>query len=57
MARVQLMHGLGQEHCRRELAEHKSARVALRSLRQQRAKVAHRSFGADHDRILLQRLT
>ena len=52
-ARVQLMHpGLGQDHYRRKLAEHKTPREALRSLKRQLAKVVYRELRADHDRLL-----
>jgi transposase len=57
-ARVQVMHpGLGQEHYRRKVAEHKSSREALRSLKRQLAKVVYRALRADHDRLVAQRLT
>lgn len=57
-ARVQGMHpGLGQEHYQRKLAEHKTSREALRSLKQQLAKVVYRALKADHDRLVVQRLT
>ncbi|HUZ71304.1 MAG TPA: transposase [Candidatus Saccharimonadales bacterium] len=57
-ARVQVMHpGLGQEHYRRKLAEHKSSREAMRSLKRQLAKVVYRALRADHDRLAAQRLT
>ncbi|MGH7746396.1 MAG: IS110 family transposase [Candidatus Dormibacteria bacterium] len=52
-ARVQVMHaGPGQEHYRRKLAEHKTPREALRSLKRQLAKVVYRELRADHDRQL-----
>ena len=57
-ARVQAMHpGLGQEHYQRKLAEHKTSREALRSLKRQLAKVVYRSLRADHDRLVVPRLT
>jgi transposase len=47
-ARVQVMHpGSGQDHYRRKLAEHKSTREALRSLKRQLAKVVYRHLVAD----------
>ena len=57
-ARVQAMHpGLGQEHYQRKLAEHKTSREALRSLKRQLAKVVYRALRADHDRFVVHRLT
>jgi len=48
-ARVQSMHpGLGRDHYERKLAEHKSSREALRSLKRQLAKVVYRRLVADH---------
>ncbi len=48
-ARVQTMHpGLGRDHYERKLAEHKSSREALRSLKRQLAKVVYRRLVADH---------
>jgi transposase len=42
-ARVQVMHpGPGRDHYQRKLAEHKSSREALRSLKRQLAKVVYR---------------
>jgi transposase len=50
-ARVQTMHpGPGQDHYQRKLAEHKSSREALRSLKRQLAKVVYRRMVADHAR-------
>jgi transposase len=47
-ARVQTMHpGPGREHYERKLAEHKSSREALRSLKRQLAKVVYRRLVAD----------
>jgi transposase len=47
-ARVQTMHpGLGRDHYERKLAEHKSSREALRSLKRQLAKVVYRRLVAD----------
>jgi transposase len=47
-ARVQTMHpGLGRDHYERKLAEHKSSREALRSLKRQLAKVVYRHLVAD----------
>jgi transposase len=52
-ARVQMMHpGLGQDHYRRKLAEHKTPREALRSLKRQLAKVVYRVLVADQLRII-----
>ena len=52
-ARVQVMHpGLGQDHYRRKLAEHKTSREALRSLKRQLAKVVYRELRADHNRVV-----
>ena len=51
-ARVQVMHpGLGRDHYRRKLAEHKTPREALRSLKRQLAKVVYQHLRADHDRV------
>jgi transposase len=48
-ARVQVMHpGPGREHYERKIAEHKSSREALRSLKRQLAKVVYRHMVADH---------
>jgi hypothetical protein len=49
--------GLGQGHYRRKVAEHKSSREALRSLKQRLAKVVYRALRADPDRLVAQRLT
>lgn len=47
-ARVQTMHpGSGRDHYARKLAEHKSPREALRSLKRQLAKVVFRRLVAD----------
>jgi transposase len=47
-ARVQTMHpGPGRDHYQRKLAEHKSSREALRSLKRQLAKVVYRHLVAD----------
>ena len=47
-ARVQTMHpGAGRDHFDRKLAEHKSSREALRSLKRQLAKVVYRHLVAD----------
>lgn len=47
-ARVQTMHpGPGRDHYARKLAEHKSSREALRSLKRQLAKVVYRRLVAD----------
>jgi transposase len=47
-ARVQTMHpGAGRDHYERKLAEHKSSREALRSLKRQLAKVVYRHLVAD----------
>jgi hypothetical protein len=47
-ARVQTMHpGLGRDHYERKLAEHKSSREALRSLKRQLAKVVYRRLVVD----------
>jgi len=47
-ARVQTMHaGPGRDHYQRKLAEHKSSREALRSLKRQLAKVVYRQLVAD----------
>jgi transposase len=47
-ARVQVMHpGPGRDHYERKLAEHKSSREALRSLKRQLAKVVYRHLVAD----------
>lgn len=47
-ARVQTMHpGAGRDHYERKLAEHKSSREALRSLKRQLAKVVYRQLVAD----------
>jgi transposase len=47
-ARVQTMHpGLGRDHDERKLAEHKSSREALRSLKRQLAKVVYRHLVGD----------
>lgn len=47
-ARVQTMHaGPGRDHYERKLAEHKSSREALRSLKRQLAKVVYRHLVAD----------
>jgi transposase len=52
-ARVQVMHpGLGQDRYRRKLAEHKTSREALRSLKRQLAKVVYRELRADHNRLV-----
>jgi transposase len=52
-ARVQMMHpGLGQDHYRRKLAEHKTPREALRSLKRQLAKVVYRVLVADQIRVI-----
>ena len=52
-ARVQTMHpGLGRDHYERKLAEHKSSREALRSLKRQLAKVVYRHLVADQVRRL-----
>jgi transposase len=46
--RVQVMHpGPGRDHYERKLAEHKSSREALRSLKRQLAKVVYRHLVAD----------
>lgn len=51
-ARVQVMHpGLGRDHYRRKLAEHKTPREALRSLKRQLAKVVYQQLRADHNRL------
>ncbi len=52
-ARVQTMHaGPGRDHYERKLAEHKSSREALRSLKRQLAKVVYRQLVADRaDRL------
>jgi transposase len=47
-ARVQVMYpGPGRDHYERKLAEHKSSREALRSLKRQLAKVVYRPLVAD----------
>jgi transposase len=47
-ARVQVMHaGPGRDHYTRKLAEHKSSREALRSLKRQLAKVVYRHLVSD----------
>ena len=47
-ARVQTMHpGPGRDHYERKLAEHKSSREALRSLKRQLAKVVYRHLVGD----------
>ena len=47
-ARVQTMHdGPGRDHYERKLAEHKSSREALRSLKRQLAKIVYRRLVAD----------
>jgi transposase len=47
-ARVQVMYpGPGRDHYERKLAEHKSSREALRSLKRQLAKVVYRHLVAD----------
>jgi transposase len=52
-ARVQTMHpGPGRDHYARKLAEHKSSREALRSLKRQLAKVVYRHLVADQARRL-----
>ena len=52
-ARVQVMHpGAGRDHYERKLAEHKSSREALRSLKRQLAKVVYRRLVADRDQRL-----
>jgi transposase len=52
-ARVQTMHpGAGRDHYERKLAEHKSSREALRSLKRQLAKVVYRQLVADRDHHL-----
>jgi transposase len=52
-ARVQTMHpGPGRDHYGRKLAEHKSSREALRSLKRQLAKVVYRHLVADQVRRL-----
>jgi transposase len=52
-ARVQTMHpGAGRDHYERKLAEHKSSREALRSLKRQLAKVVYRRLVADRDQRL-----
>jgi len=52
-ARVQTMHpGAGRDHYERKLAEHKSSREALRSLKRQLAKVVYRHLVADHEHHL-----
>jgi transposase len=52
-ARVQVMHpGPGRDHYERKLAEHKSSREALRSLKRQLAKVVYRRLVADRDQHL-----
>lgn len=52
-ARVQTMHaGAGRDHYQRKLAEHKSSREALRSLKRQLAKVVYRHLVADRDQRL-----
>jgi transposase len=52
-ARVQTMHpGAGRDHYERKLAEHKSSREALRSLKRQLAKVVYRQLVADRNRDL-----
>ena len=51
-ARVQTMHpGPGRDHYERKLAEHKSSREALRSLKRQLAKIVYRQLVADRDRV------
>jgi transposase len=50
--RVQTMHpGAGRDHYERKLAEHKSSREALRSLKRQLAKIVYRQLVADRDRV------
>ncbi|HET7128096.1 MAG TPA: transposase [Gaiellaceae bacterium] len=50
-ARVQVMHpGPGRDHYERKLAERKSSREALRSLKRQLAKVVYRRLVADEAR-------
>jgi transposase len=52
-ARVQTMHpGRGRDQYERKLAEHKSSREALRSLKRQLAKVVYRHLVADQVRRL-----
>jgi transposase len=52
-ARVQTMHpGPGRAHYERKLAEHKSSREALRSLKRQLAKVVYRHLVADREHHL-----
>jgi transposase len=52
-ARVQTMHpGPGRDHYERKLAEHKSSRETLRSLKHQLAKVVYRHLAADRDHDL-----
>ena len=52
-ARVQTMHpGPGRAHYERKLAEHKSSREALRSLKRQLAKVVYRQLVVDRDHHL-----
>ncbi|MGD0409449.1 MAG: transposase, partial [Candidatus Limnocylindrales bacterium] len=52
-ARVQTMHpGPGRDHYERKLAEHKSSREALRSLKRQLAKVVYRRLVADRVHLL-----
>jgi transposase len=52
-ARVQVMHaGPGHDHYARKLAENKSSREALRSLKRQLAKVVYRHLVADQVRRL-----
>ncbi len=52
-ARVQTMHpGAGRDHYERKLAEHKSSREALRSLKRQLAKVVYRHLVADREHHL-----
>jgi hypothetical protein len=52
-ARVQTMHpGAGRDHYERKLAEHKSSREALRSLKRQLPKVVYRHLVADRLHLL-----
>jgi transposase len=52
-ARVQTMHpGAGRDHYLRKLAEHKSSREALRSLKRQLAKLVYRHLVADREHHL-----
>ena len=52
-ARVQTLHpGAGRDHYERKLAEHKSSREALRSLKRRLAKVVYRQLVADQVRRL-----